>query len=118
MLRFKIDENLPAESAALLVAAGHDALTVLDQQLGGRPDVELAVVCRREGRVLVTLDLDFCDIRAYPPAENPGIIVLRLERQDKQRVISALERLVPLLAHEPLAGNLWIVEESNVRIRS
>jgi hypothetical protein len=30
-MRFKVDENLPAEVAQLLRAAGHDALTVVDQ---------------------------------------------------------------------------------------
>ena len=28
MLKFKVDENLPAEAAAMLAQAGHDSLTV------------------------------------------------------------------------------------------
>lgn len=36
-VQFKLDENLPDEAADLLRAAGHDALTVLDQHLGGGP---------------------------------------------------------------------------------
>lgn len=80
MLKFKVDENLPIEVATLLVDAGHDAVTVLDQDLGGRPDPEVVAVCRQEERVVVTLDLHFCDIRAYPPADSAGIIVLRLAR--------------------------------------
>ena len=118
MLKFKVDENLPAEVAALLVEAGHDALTVPDQQLGGRPDLDVANVCRHEGRVVVTLDLDFSDIRAYPPADFAGIIVLRLSRLDKHCVLLALQRLLPILNQEPLAGKLWIVDETAVRIRS
>jgi uncharacterized protein DUF5615 len=34
-MKFKIDENLPIEAAALLREAGHDALTVHDQNLRG-----------------------------------------------------------------------------------
>ena len=113
MLKFKVDENMPAEVATLLVAAGHDALTVPDQQLAGYPDRHIADVCTHEGRAVVTLDLDFADIRAYPPADYPGIIVLRLSRLDKHRVLSALRRLVPTLDQEPLAGKLWIVERNN-----
>ncbi len=117
-LKFKVDESLPAEVAALLVAAGHDALTVLDQQLGGRPDSELADACRRGGRIVVTLDLDFSDIRAYPPADYAGIIVVRLSRLDKHRVLRAIQRLLPILEQEPLTGKLWIVDETTIRIRS
>ena len=68
-MRFKADENLPVEAAEVLRGSGHDAQTVLEQQLGGTADSGLAVLCQREGRALVTLDLDFADIRAYPPAE-------------------------------------------------
>lgn len=117
-MKFKVDENMPAEVAGLLVHAGHDALTVPDQQLGGKPDPDLATVCRQENRAIVTLDLDFSDIRAYPPADYAGIIVLRLARLDKHRVLSAVQRLLPLLEQEPLTARLWIVDETTVRIRS
>lgn len=30
-MRFKVDENLPAEIAAMFAAAGHDAVTVRDK---------------------------------------------------------------------------------------
>jgi predicted nuclease of predicted toxin-antitoxin system len=116
-MKFKVDENMPSEVAALLASAGHDALTVPDQQLGGRPDPDVAAVCRQEDRAAVTLDLDFSDIRVYPPADYPGIIVLRLARLDKRRVMHAVEGLLPLLEQESLVGKLWIVDETTVRIR-
>ena len=45
------------------------------------------------------------------------MIVLRLKRQDKITVLALVERAIPLLASEPLAGRLWIVEPDRVRIR-
>lgn len=33
-----MDENLPAEAVKLLVASGHDAHTVLQEGMGGKPD--------------------------------------------------------------------------------
>ena len=49
MIAFKIDENLPIEVRELLRRGGFDALTVVDQNLGGRPDTDVAAVCRSEG---------------------------------------------------------------------
>lgn len=72
--QFKIDENLPVEIAELFVNAGHDAKTVNEQQLKGTKDPVLIAVCKSEHRVLVTLDTDFSDIRAYPPQEFAGIL--------------------------------------------
>lgn len=37
-MKFKIDQNLPIEAADVLTAAGHDALSVYQQSLGGAPD--------------------------------------------------------------------------------
>jgi predicted nuclease of predicted toxin-antitoxin system len=116
-VRFKLDENLPAEAADLLREAGHDAATVLEQTMGGDPDPGVAAVCQREGRVLVTLDTDFADIRAYPPEEYRGLVVLRLRRQDKAHVVGVLRRLLPLFESVTLSGMLWIVEEERVRLR-
>lgn len=90
MGKFKLDENLPREAADLLRGAGHDAVSVMDQQMCGRPDADVAAVCQREDRVVVTLDLDFADIRAYPPANYPGIVVLRLTQLDKRSVLSVI----------------------------
>ena len=80
-MQFKTDENLPVEAAESLREAGHDVATVIDQRLGGATDSEIAEVCSREHRVLLTLDADFADIRTYPPADYEGIIVLRVRQR-------------------------------------
>jgi len=113
----KVDENLHPDAAALLASAGHDAVTVFDQGLRGHADDDIAAVCHREQRVLVTLDLDFSDIRQYPPGDYAGIIVLRLVDTSRAAVLRALGQVLPLLGVEPLVGHLWIVEEQRVRIR-
>jgi predicted nuclease of predicted toxin-antitoxin system len=117
-LRFKIDENLPAEAAAVLRDADHDAATVLKQAMGGRPDGDIAQVCRAEGRAIVTLDLDFADIRRCPPEEHAGLVVLRLASQAAPSVLAVITRTLPLLQREPLDGHLWIVDDGGVRIRA
>ena len=116
-LAFKVDENLPAEVADLLRDAGHDATTVLDQHLGGGDDDPLADLCRREGRALVTLDLDFADIRRYPPERYAGLIVLRPTGQDVPTVLRLVRALLPSLPLHPLAGRLWVVSEAGIRLR-
>ncbi len=115
-MRFKVDENLPEELAAILRGAGHDACTLRDQSLSGHPDAEISTACQREQRALVTLDLGFADIRAFPPEEFDGIVVFRVRSQDRTHVIEVLRRALPLLEVEELARHLWIVEDARVRI--
>ena len=116
-MKFKLDENLSPSLSALFVAAGHEAHSVVQQALGGQPDERVIEVCGREHRALVTLDLDFSNILAYPPAKFAGIVVLRLANQAHVTVEAAIRRVLVLLAQEPIAGTLWIVEDRRIRIR-
>jgi len=118
MAKFKIDENLPVDVAALLKASGHDAMTIFDQSMVGDWDPKVIAVCKMEDRSLITLDLDFSDIRTYPPADYPGIIILRPRNQAKPTVLALARQLIALLETvEPLHGHLWIVQETGLRIR-
>lgn len=107
-MKLKIDENLPAECAGILSRGRLRADTVADEGLTGADDAALAAKTRSEGRVLVTLDLDFANIRAYPPAEYAGIIVLRPKKQDKQSVLELVHRLALVLVNHPPTGELWM----------
>ena len=115
--RFKIDEHLPTECVPLLAAAGFDARTSLDQGLGGADDGRIAAACQIESRVLVTLDLDFADIRQYPPKQHAGLIVPRVKHQAKSHLLATFRRALALLPAETITGRLWIVTEAGVRVR-
>jgi len=116
-VRLKVDENLPVEVASLLRGVGHDAVTVREEGLAGTDDPALERICQGETRALLTADVGFGNIVAYPPMLSAGIIVLRLSRQDKPFVVSRVESLLPRLDTEPVAGRLWIVDDRRVRIR-
>jgi predicted nuclease of predicted toxin-antitoxin system len=116
-MRLKTDENIHPDAADLLRKHGHDALTVWDQNLKGGRDPELAATCQKEQRVLLTLDRGFGNIRNYPPAQFPGLIVLHLDSQSRQAVVATVERLLPLLGSKSLDGCLWVVDEQRIRER-
>ncbi|MBF0498992.1 MAG: DUF5615 family PIN-like protein [Candidatus Riflebacteria bacterium] len=116
-MKLKIDENLPLEIIEILRQYGHEAHSVYDEKMQGSKDAQLIAVCRSEKRVLITLDLDFSDIRTYSPSENSGIIVLRLKQQDKPFILDMIQRLCRIFPAEGINGVLWIVDEKKIRIR-
>ena len=115
-MKFKLDENLPTRAVDALRAAGHDAVHLLDQVAAGLQDAGLAQLTRNEGRALITLDLDFADIRTYQPRDYPGLIVLRPRTTSADDILRLLTRLIDAVAREPVAGCLWIVDEHRIRI--
>ena len=102
-MKFKFDENLPSDLGALLRGDGHDAHSVLDEHLRGAADGSVAKACQDEQRILITLDLDFANIKTYPPQDYHGIIVLRLARQDRDTVLAIMRRILALLKAETIA---------------
>ena len=72
-MKVKLDENMPRRIAPLLVHYGHDVATVVGEGLSGSVDEIVAEVAQREGRMLLTLDRAFADLRRYPPGQHAGI---------------------------------------------
>lgn len=116
-MRFKLDENLPVELAEKLIANGHDAFTIIQQNMQGTNDENLIRVCKKESRALITLDTDFSDIRKYPPKEYTGILVIRTINQSKLNMGKLIDKILPELKREKIEHSLWIVEDNKIRIR-
>ncbi len=68
-MKVKLDENLGNRTIELFRNTGHEVGTVSGQGFGGSSDDELIEACRAEGRVLVTLDLDFSNVLRFPPEQ-------------------------------------------------
>jgi predicted nuclease of predicted toxin-antitoxin system len=115
-MKFKLDENLHPENGDLLRERGHDVVTVYDQNLRGHEDLEIAEVCRQEGRILLSFDLDFSNITLFPPDNHAGLIVLRLRAKGRKAVRKVLGQVLNHLDVEPVAGRLWIVDEQRIRV--
>lgn len=116
-MKMKLDENIGQRGKTLLVEAGHDVCTILEQNLQSATDPTVIEVCRVEQRCLVTLDLDFSNPIQYNPAAFSGIAVLRLpKRPIPQDLIDAIVTLINALKTESIDGKLWIIQRGQIRI--
>ncbi len=115
-MKFKLDENLGNRSIELFRQAGHDTVTVEEQNLDSAFDKALISVCRDERRALVTLDLDFSNVLVFPPSDFAGIAVLRTPHPISLDALHEHVRtLLRLMETRELAGKLWIVETGRIR---
>jgi predicted nuclease of predicted toxin-antitoxin system len=112
----KLDENVPDSVGTILREAGHDVAVARDEQLAGVPDDRLLAVATAEGRVLVTFDRGFANVIQHPPTGTAGIVVIRLSEQTLPRVRQVAVTLAGLLTSERVAGRLWVLNESRLRI--
>ncbi len=118
-MKFLLDANMPRSALHAFVDAGHEASHVRELGLGDASDGEIDQFALTRSLVLVTRDTDFCDIRAYPPANSPGRLVLRVPDTSVASDIATLVRrflLDPNMA-EQLPGHLAILDTTRVRFR-
>jgi hypothetical protein len=70
-MRFLIDANMPRSIVALVESLGHEVKFARDVGLAAAPDHEIAARAQATGAALLTRDLDFADVRRYPPSLYP-----------------------------------------------
>jgi predicted nuclease of predicted toxin-antitoxin system len=116
-MKLKLDENLSRHLKPLLIAQGHDALTAADENLLSRPDTEVARAAATEDRMLLTLDVEFADLRKYPPGSHPGIILFRPLSLGPLWVNRFIADFMQSAHLGTLAGCIAIVEPGRVRVR-
>ena len=86
-MKIKLDENVPSQLKESLARLVHDVDTIVDEHLAGVPDLEVWDASKRAGRFLVTQDLDFSDVRVFPPGSHPGLLVLRLHKPSRRTLM-------------------------------
>jgi len=116
-MKLKLDENLSRHLKPTLTALGHDTLTAADQNLLSHSDTEIARAANREERMLLTLDVEFADLRKYQPGSHPGIILFRpfsLSPLSVNRFVADFVRHTDL---SRLAACVAVVDPAHVRVR-
>ena len=116
-MKLKLDENLSRHLKQSLSALNNDVTTVADQGLLSQPDTTVAAAANREERMLLTLDLEFSDLRKYPQGHHPGIILFRPQSFGPLAVNQFVEQFVRSTELHLFAGCVVVVEPSRVRVR-
>jgi len=87
----KVDEDLPRAAVQMLRDRGHQAMSVLEQGMGGYKDTALWQAVQAEHRYLVTADKGFADVRLYAPGTHAGVLLLRPDQDGIRPTIALLE---------------------------
>jgi predicted nuclease of predicted toxin-antitoxin system len=116
-MRIKVDEDLPKAATQLLREKGFEAISVVEQKMGGVQDSTLWQVVQNEQRFLVTADKGFGDIRAFPPGMHAGVLLLRPEQDGIRPAMELLEQVVTGYDLHALAGAVTVATPRGVRIR-
>lgn len=116
-MKFKVDENLPAELATDLRDLGHDADTVIDEKLRGAPDVIAVQAASASGRVLLTLDKGIANLQRYPIDAHSGVVLFRPDTLGRRAVLAFVRERLQRILELDLDGRLTVVGSDRIRLR-
>jgi predicted nuclease of predicted toxin-antitoxin system len=116
-MRVKVDEDLPRLAVKILRDRGYEAASVAEQNMQGWKDPALWRAVQAEGRILVTADKGFADIRVYPPGTHAGVLLLRPDQDGIRPVVELLERFLAVYDLETVAGAITVVTARSIRLR-
>ena len=118
-MRFLLDANMPRSSLDIIATHGYQVEHVKDIGMGDATDRDIAAHVRRVAAVLITRDLDFADVRSYPPESSAGYLVLRVPdnwiASEIATLIDHFFAMKDLLVQIP--GHLVILDPRQVRFR-
>jgi hypothetical protein len=73
-------------------------------------------VTQREGRFLITQDLDFSDLRRFAPGAHHGILLVRLHSPDWRQLSARVAAIFGAEDVERWAGCFVVATEHKIRI--
>jgi predicted nuclease of predicted toxin-antitoxin system len=116
-VKFKLDENLPTELVADLAERGHDADTVMDEQLRGAPDPAVVAAANATSRMLLTLDKGIANLQRYPIGPSAGGVLFRPDTLGRRAVLAFVRERLPQILELNLSGKLTVVGPNRIRFR-
>ncbi len=116
-MKFLADMGISPRTVNWLKVAGYDALHLVEEGLERLADDEILVKARDEGRILLTVDLDFGYLLAVSGETLPSVILFRLGNESyemiNERLVEALNRFEEDLA----VGAIISVSDEAFRVR-
>ena len=117
-MKFLLDENISPLLIAEIKSRYPGSLDIHDIGYGGKSDHEIYEFLSFHEYALITFNLDFSDIRKFPPELVEGIIVLRFKNKRIQEIttdtLTFLEELIKLDHQHALI----IFQNSGIRIKT
>jgi predicted nuclease of predicted toxin-antitoxin system len=114
-VRLLADLHISPATVSFLRSLGHDVVRVDEVLPNTASDAEILVRAAQESRAVLTQDLDFSALVAV--AGMRSLVSLRLSSSRVEFVNAVLEKVLPTLEAEVIAGMAITVEDSRVRRR-
>jgi predicted nuclease of predicted toxin-antitoxin system len=115
-MKFLLDMPVSSLLLDVLREHGHEGVHAYHIGQDRASDRQLLELAQREGRVVVTADLDFPRLLALTSAQGPGLILFRGGNYSDTEMCGLLERVLTDVSLQVLQESICVVDRSRIRI--
>ena len=105
------------DAVSHLQAAGHDAIHASSVGLAQATDPEIIEIARRDGRDVVTADLDYPRLVLLSDAAGPGIVLFRSGSYSDSEMLALLDRVLAEAGRLDLEHSVTVIDRHRIRHR-
>ena len=113
-MSFLVDMPLSPALTAWLRDQGHDAVHAADLGLNRAPDIDIMARAKREGRTIVTADLDYPRLLALARTTEPSLILFRNGDWSEADVIARMGEVLRAMTAADIAQSIIVVDRDRV----
>jgi predicted nuclease of predicted toxin-antitoxin system len=117
-MKLLLDQDTSAGAAEILRGEGFDALHARDVGLSRADDADILEWCRRDGRVIITLDADFHALLALSGARSPSVVRIRIEGLRDRALADLIRRVIRSVGQELTRGSAVSVTATSIRLHA
>ena len=116
-MKFLADMGISPRTVAKLRKEGYDAVHLVEEGLEKLEAQEILAKARNEGRIILTVDLDFGYLLAVSRGILPSVILFRLGNESREVIEEYLDDVLSQFSKELTAGAIISVKDDGLRVR-
>ncbi|GAX42348.1 hypothetical protein NIES4075_33490 [Tolypothrix sp. NIES-4075] len=116
-MKFLADMGISLRTVFWLRGDGYDVVHLRDEGLQRLPDDEILIKARAEGRILLTIDLDFAQLLAVSGDSLPSVILFRLGNENYDAINQRLTQVLRECQEDLEVGVIISVSNETFRVR-
>lgn len=117
-MKFLADMGNSPRTVAKLKRDGYHAVHLIEEGLERFEDQEILSKARNEGRIVLTVDLDFGYLLAVSGAILPSLVLFRLGNESREVIEEYLDDVLFQCSKELIEGAIISVKDDGLRVGS
>ena len=116
-MKFLIDMPISPSLGVWLTEQGHEVIHASQIGMASAIDTDILELAQREGRIIITADLDFPRLVAIAGDNCPAMVLFRGGNYNEQEIKRRIEHVLSVIPPQEIEQSIIVVDKIRIRRR-